>query len=112
MALFFVSDCCPVGCGQVVVLQSSDDRRLFCYCDACGCVFRSPAEAQFEAGLNEIVEPVYFAPNGVVCPSRETLEQAGWGNAIIEVCENDNDIIVKVNAGIAERRRSGDEPSR
>ncbi len=109
MMLHCVSDCCPVGCAmRVVALQSLDDRSLFCYCDSCGCVFRSPAEAQFEAGLNEIAEPAEFAPNGVASPSKEQLDQVGWGSSIIETFEDD-DMIATVNEQIVMQRRAVNE---
>ena len=112
-AVFVVSRCCPVGCGtDVVVLRSADDRNLFCYCDPCGCVFRTPAAAQYEVGHNELLEPVHFAPNGVALPSKERLDQAGWADATLEVCEDDYEMIEAVNNRIAERLASSVEVPR
>jgi hypothetical protein len=91
----------------VVVLQSADRRNLFCYCDGCGCAFRSPTDAQFETGLNEVLEPLRLAPDGVACPSKERLDGTGWEHAVIEVCEDDCDMAVELDNGIKERRASG-----
>jgi hypothetical protein len=84
MLLCIVSACCPTGCGvPVVILQARSTQTLFCYCEACGCAWANPDEAQFEAGLNEIAGIAKFAPAGVNPIPRSRLVQPAWLTAVI-----------------------------
>lgn len=91
MVLCIVSKCCPTGCGvPVVILQARSTQALFCYCEACGCAWANPHEAQFEVGLNEIAGIVKFAPAGVDLMPRSRLVPAAWLGAVIgELPESD-----------------------
>ncbi len=84
MVLCIVSNCCPTGCGvPIVILQARSAQMLFCYCDACGCAWANPGEAQFEAGLHEIAGIAKFAPAGVDPMPRSRLVQPDWLAAVI-----------------------------
>lgn len=104
MALCIVSNCCPTGCGvPVVILRARLTQTLFCYCDLCGCAWASPAEALFEAGLNQVVGIAQFAPAGVDLVSRNQLVQPVWPNAVIgELADSDwENSAEELNATIA-----------
>jgi hypothetical protein len=110
MDLFCVSECCPVGCGMpVVLLASRTANRLFCYCDGCGCVWQTPADAKFEVGMNDVVDVSEFAPDGVEPPSRQSIIDAGLAGAVIADIEEDDWVtsIGELNRSIIERRRVG-----
>ena len=67
----------------VVVLQSCDQHRLFCYCDGCGSAWATPHETRFEAGLNDITSPAVFAPGGAQLPSQDVVMAAGWLSHVV-----------------------------
>ena len=84
MDIFCVSECCPVGCGMpVVLLAARGARRLFCYCDGCGCAWQTPAEVKFKAGLNRVADVSELAPAGVEAPTRQSVIDAGFAAAVI-----------------------------
>ncbi|NUP08848.1 MAG: hypothetical protein HOW73_22605 [Polyangiaceae bacterium] len=71
-----VSDCCPVGCGfPVALLRARSSGVFFCYCDACEATFGTPAESQFEAGLNEVIGFADRAPGGAEFAPRASLPE-------------------------------------
>jgi hypothetical protein len=106
MTLCIVSNDCPVGCGvPVVILQACATNALFCFCDLCGCAWSTPAEAKFDAGLNDITGPEHFAPAGVAPISRSQLTHPAWLDAVIaELRDTDWTTSVNdINAGIVAR---------
>jgi hypothetical protein len=110
MDLFCVSECCPVGCGMpVVLLAARPASRLFCYCDGCGCVWQTPVDARFEAGMNGVVDVCEFAPDGVEPPSRQSIIGAGLASAVVADIDEDGwgTTIGDLNRSIADRRRAG-----
>ena len=67
----------------VVLLAARGARRLVCYCDGCGCAWRTPAEAKAKAGLNTATDVSELAPAGVEAPTRQTVIDAGLAAAVI-----------------------------
>jgi hypothetical protein len=99
-----MSECCPVGCGSpVVFLKSRGTGSIFCYCDGCGCAWRTPDEAKIESQLNDVTPPARFAPDGVVLPTRLEVSAAGFGDSILsEVLSHDwGTSIEEINLDIA-----------
>ena len=102
--LHVVSDCCPTGCGDVVVLLSA--RRtavVFAYCQLCGCTWADPDSAQFERGLQEVTPFWVRAPHGVDFPSGNEVAAAGLGHAILRTIpvHNWSTTLDELNAEIA-----------
>ena len=84
MDIFCVSECCPAGCGTpVVLLAARGARRLFCYCDGCGCAWQTPGEAKLKTGLNSAADVSELAPAGVEAPTRQSVIDAGLAAAVI-----------------------------
>ena len=67
----------------VVVLKSEVPANIFCYCDGCGCAWRTPAEAKLESGVHHVTVSAHFAPNGVAMPTRLEVAAAGFADSIL-----------------------------
>jgi hypothetical protein len=82
--VFCISECCPVGCGMPVVLLGAEGSdTIFCYCDGCGCAWRTPTEARRESGLNDVTPLAHFAPRGFILPTKQQVAAAGFADAIV-----------------------------
>lgn len=78
MQVYFTSDC-PVGCGELTFVQSNTDGKVFCYCTGCGIGFNHPSEIEVESKLDFSKTLGYFAPEGIVLPTKVAIEESGFG---------------------------------
>jgi len=76
--VYTVGDC-PVGCGgdDLVVLRARTGGGLFLFCRACGVAYRRKT-----VELDELLEPIDLARQGVEFPSREDVVRAFGANGV------------------------------
>jgi hypothetical protein len=84
LELHVVSDCCPTGCGDnVVLLLARRIAAVFAYCRLCGCTWADPIAARFERGLQEVTPLWVRAPDGVDFPAGNDIAAAGLNHAVL-----------------------------
>jgi hypothetical protein len=84
MTIYFSSEC-PIGCGELMFVQSKLDEKVFCYCTGCGIGFDHPSEIQVDSKLDMSKTLASFAPEGIVLPTKEAIESSGFGAWITEI---------------------------
>ncbi len=74
-----VREFCEHGCGEVVLVKSVIDARVFAYCPMCEAAWASPNDLV----LCHYVICSVLAPAGVFYPSSDEVEASGWAPQVV-----------------------------
>jgi hypothetical protein len=75
---------CPFACGELMFVQSTTSEKVFFHCVMCATAFKHPKEMKNDSNLNLSRTLADLSPEGVILPTKEAIDKAGFGTWVTE----------------------------